>query len=148
MSEPTEPLASLRNNPFEGVTVIHTYTRKEAIEDGVLVDLTAWASDGPEGMIGGFKIPVAATASVWADLNAIPESQSHQSVRGRAHDLLWMASLKVRRLLQSGSDMDRVLFQLHMRCKGDRKSLRTYKIICGPGDDMRPCLTIMQTHED
>ena len=29
-----------RANPWEGVEVIHSYTRREALDDGVLVDLT------------------------------------------------------------------------------------------------------------
>ena len=45
--------------PFENAPVIFSYTRAQAIEDGVLVDLTEWAAET------GFKIPVACTATVW-----------------------------------------------------------------------------------
>lgn len=31
------------NNPFDETPVIFSYTRAEALEDGVLVDLTVWA---------------------------------------------------------------------------------------------------------
>jgi hypothetical protein len=46
-------------NPFEDAPVIFSYTRAQAIEDGVLVDLTDWAKET------GFKVPVACTAAVW-----------------------------------------------------------------------------------
>jgi hypothetical protein len=36
---------------------ISVYTRAQAVADGVLVDVTAWASTGPEGMLGGFTVP-------------------------------------------------------------------------------------------
>ena len=42
-------------NPFEDAPVIYSYTRKQAIEDGVLVDLTEWSKET------GFTIPVACT---------------------------------------------------------------------------------------
>ena len=33
---------------------IHVYTRRQALEDGVLVNVTEWAS-GETGFLGGFK---------------------------------------------------------------------------------------------
>jgi len=72
---------------------ISTYTRAQGIEDGVLVDVTEWAS--PQQMMGGFTVPVAMTAALWAKVEA-PKG-SLQDTRGRAHDVLWLASLAVRR---------------------------------------------------
>ena len=46
--------------------LLSVYTRQQATEDGVLVDLTAWASSGPEGMFDGFTVPVAVTRALWA----------------------------------------------------------------------------------
>ena len=73
-------------NPFEDAAVIFSYTRAQAIEDGVLVDLTAWARET------GFKVPVACTATVWQGYIVPPPKTEGwgQSERGRAHDLLWM----------------------------------------------------------
>jgi len=73
-------------NPFEDAPVIFSYTRAQAIEDGVLVDLTAWARET------GFKVPVACTATVWQGYIVPPPKTEGwgQSERGRAHDLLWM----------------------------------------------------------
>ena len=71
---------------------VSTYSRAQAIEDGVLVDVSEWAS--PREMMGGFVVPVAMTAALWAKVEA-PKG-SIQDTRGRAHDVLWLASLAVR----------------------------------------------------
>ena len=74
------------NNPFDDAPIIHSYTRAQAIEDGVLVDLTEWARET------GFHIPVACTAAVWRQYVTPPKGTRElgQSERGRAHDMLWM----------------------------------------------------------
>ena len=115
---------------------ILVYTRAQAIEDGVLVDLTEWASS-TRGFIGGFTCPVAVTAAVWADIERKPRMQD---VRGRAHDLLFMASLAARR----GSD--RTLFTMLMQVGRTRK--QTYKLMAGPGDNAELVMTIMKPDED
>ena len=77
----------MRNeNLFENAPVIFSYTRAQAIEDGVLVGLTEWAKET------GFRIPIACTAAVWHQYIVPPEGTKElgQSERGRAHDLLWM----------------------------------------------------------
>src|SRR4051812_24182943 len=76
---------------FDGADVIFRYTRADALRDGVLVDLTEWAS--PREMLGGFAIQAAVTAAVWA-LCQVPEG-SIESTRGRAHDVLWLARCAV-----------------------------------------------------
>lgn len=116
--------------------VISSYSRAQAIEDGVLVDVTEWAS-AEKGFIGGFRCPVAVTRSVWGDIERCPPLQD---VRGRAHDLLWMASLAARR---GGSE---TLFSLIMQV--GRSKRRTYKMVAGPGDAGEMVITIMQPEED
>ena len=34
---------------------ISVYTREDALADGALVDVTAWADSGPGGMLSGFR---------------------------------------------------------------------------------------------
>ena len=72
---------------------VHAYTRADALADGVLVDVTATAGEA------GFRIPVALTQSVWADVNDL--SGRHvsrgQSPEGRLWDLLFMAAHAARR---------------------------------------------------
>ena len=47
---------------FEDFELIHSYTRKQAIEDGGLIDVSEMAKEA------GFKFPVATTNTVWTDL--------------------------------------------------------------------------------
>ena len=40
---------------------ISVYTRRQAIDDGVLVDVTEWANEA------GFSLPAVVTRAVWED---------------------------------------------------------------------------------
>ena len=70
--------------------VISTYTRAQAIEDGVLIDVGAMAREA------GFKWPVALTTSAWADFMDWSEDDSRQQVyqdqSGRLWDVLYSAT--------------------------------------------------------
>ena len=70
--------------------VISTYTRAQAIEDGVLVDVGSTAQEA------GFKWPVALTVGAWADCVAWTEDDSRQQVyqdeSGRLWDVLYSAT--------------------------------------------------------
>ncbi len=123
---------------------IYTYSREQAIKDGVLVDLTEWAS-ADKGFMGGYTVPVAVTAAVWADINAIPKGNLGD-VRGRAHDLLWMSNLASRAAARRNSD--RTPFRVIMPIKGSRVRTQTYQVVIGPGDKGEPVVTIMQLGED
>ena len=126
--------------------VISTYTRAQAIEDGVLIDPGSMAKEA------GFKWPVALTADAWADCVAWTEDDSQQQVyqdqSGRLWDLVFMASHAIRTSKGSG---DRLLFQLY-RVPRDGHSteavLITLKLIVGPGDAGEPVVTIMLSNED
>ena len=50
------------SNPFDGAPIIHAYSRAQAIEDGVLVDV---ASGDTAALVRevGIKYPVALTAA-------------------------------------------------------------------------------------
>jgi hypothetical protein len=78
---------------------ISVYTRAQAIEDGALADVTEWAS-AERGFHGGFTCPVAMTAKLWAAVDG--RKPRLQDTRGRAHDVLWMASLALRGLARRG----------------------------------------------
>ena len=49
--------------------LIYSYSRKQAIEDGVLVDVSEMAKEA------GFKFPVAMTNTVWTEL-IVPDKES------------------------------------------------------------------------
>ena len=129
------------DNPFHGAPVIYSYTRAQAIEDGVLIDLTDWAKET------GFKIPVACTSTVWNKYITPPNGTKElgQSERGRAHDLLWMLYTTIKR---SPAGQDRLNFQVIFLQAPHRQETVTLKTICGPGDKGEPALTIMLMDED
>ena len=126
--------------------VISTYTRAQAVEDGVLIDPGSMAKEA------GFKWPVALTSAVWADcvawIDDDSEQQIHQDQSGRLWDVLYMASHTIRTSKDSG---DRILFQLY-RVPRDGQSteaeLITLRLIVGPGDSGEPVITILLPHED
>jgi hypothetical protein len=116
---------------------IHTYSRAQALEDGVLVDVTEWAS-AEKGFIGGFKAPVALTAALWGTIERIPKRlEKIEDVRGRAHDVLWMASLAARR---SGTE-DQTSFEVLMSLPEGKRKLRLW-MVAGPGDRGELTITI------
>jgi hypothetical protein len=121
--------------------VIFAYTRKQAIEDGVLVDVTETAKEA------GFRIPVALTHAVWARYVEVPEGVEGQDEKGRLWDVLWMCRWGVQRGNRAGSEL---LFHLYVRNDnrpGDPPFVRL-KAVCGPDDDASPCITIMLPDED
>ena len=129
-------------NVFENVPVIFSYTRAQAIEDDVLVDLTEWARET------GFKIPVACTSTVWDDFIVPPTGTDEvgQSKRGRAHDLLWMLYVNIQRSRSARNDQ--MLFKVIFLMTHERQETVTLKAICGPGDNGEPVLTVMLPGED
>jgi len=126
--------------------VIYAYTRTQAIDDGVLVDAGAMATEA------GFKWPVALTAAAWADCVAWADTdnrnQVYQDQSGRLWDVLFMASHAIRTATGSG---DRMMFQLY-RVPRNGRSLEaeciTLKLIVGPGDHGEPVMTILLPDED
>lgn len=60
--------------------LIHSYSRKQAIEDGILINVTETAREA------GFRYPVAVTRAVWDEILTPSPSDTTQSVSGR----LWI----------------------------------------------------------
>jgi hypothetical protein len=115
-------------NPFADAEVVFTYTRAQALADGVLVDVSAWARPL------GFVVPVAFTAELWATLHVPPEDRA----LARACDVLWMASIAARR----AGDAQQVPFEVTV--ERVRHSLLSH---VGPGDDPAPVVTIGFPHD-
>ena len=126
--------------------VISTYTRAQAIEDGVLLDVSAMAREA------GFKWPAVLTSAVWADCVVWTDEDSrqqiHQDQSGRLWDVVFMAAHAIRTSRSSG---DRLLFQLY-RVPRDGYSTEavrvTMKLIVGPGDTGQPVMTVLLPYED
>jgi hypothetical protein len=138
---------------------IHSYTRAQAIADGVLVDLTTATDDKGQRLCpqAGFKVPVAITRAAWAKTIEAggswrPDGDGEvlilpggQSLTGRMWDLLWM----LRVASGKGANSDRVHFQVLVDVRGDgRRETANLWALCGPGDDPRPVITIMVEGED
>ena len=126
--------------------VLSVYTRAQAIEDGILVDVSDTAREA------GFNIPVAVTRTVWNRIVALPDGyQGFQDERGRLWDVLWMA----RHYALRASDSDRVRMcvlvrdirkDLHDSNRPPRKHFPIVAI--GAGDEGRPAITIMFAEDD
>ena len=123
---------------------IAVYTRRQAIEDGVLVDLMQ-----PETVRlvreAGFKLPVAMTAGAFAATVAeigkpLPEGQD---IQGRLWDALWLLACAIR----TAGSTDRVKFRVSV-WNGRRRDAVKLWSLCGPGDGGTPGVTIMLEGED
>ena len=131
--------------------VISTYTRAQALEDGVLVDA------GPMAEEIGFRFPVALTSAVWTDCVAWTDSDNQkkpfQDQSGRLYDVLFMAAFAIQ---TSEDSSDRLLYGVLLyelyRVPRDGFSTEakpvTLKLIIGPGDHGEPVITILFSNED
>jgi hypothetical protein len=146
------------DNDFWGEPVF-SYSRAQAIADGVLVDLTT-ATDSQGQFLceqAGFKVPVAITRAAWAKTieaggtwrrdgdGEILELRGGRSLTGRLWEVLWM----LRVALGQAGTTDRLDFEVLVDVKGDgRHALVKLWALCGPGDQGEPVLTIMLKNED
>lgn len=120
--------------------VIFSYSRAQALADGVLIDVTQQAQEY------GFRYPVAVTSTVWEDCirwnNDI--GTTYQDGAGRLADMLWMAARAAK-----SSKGTLAVFDIQRIAHGQSKpSTVTLKSICGPGDSAEPVITIMFPEED
>ena len=135
------------NDFWAGAEVISTYTRAQAIEDGALVDVTATAREA------GFRHPVALTAAVQAEaVSWNPENGEYQDEKGRLWDVVFMASIAVRRNNgRHAADTDRLPYAIY-RIPNVPDAMEPNElelvIAVGGGDDGEPVMTIMLPNED
>src|SRR5687768_13965708 len=111
---------------FNREDLVFSYSRAQAIQDGVLVDVSETARGA------GFRWPVALARGVWDTCVAVPEGVACQDEGGRLWDVLWMLRLAIGR----SADGDTVRFAVHVR-QDDAESeppLVELKALCGPGD--------------
>ena len=69
-----------------------------------------------------------------------------QSELGRAHDLLWILYVSIRR--SKSARQDQLLFQVIFLMAPAKQETVTHKSMCGPGDNGEPVLTVMLPEED
>jgi hypothetical protein len=116
--------------------LIFSYTRKQAIEDGVLIDVSELAKEA------GFKYPVAVTVGVWSEWIVPPPNAIGQDTKGRLWDLLTMLRIAAKK-----TEGDRVDFQV-IFYQGNESLVTDFYALIGPGDDIGPVITVMLPWED
>jgi len=129
---------------FEDFEVIHRYTRKQAIEDGVLVDLMQPETE-PLVREAGFRFPIAMTAAAFSEAVAPIDGElpPGQDLKGRLWDVLMLLKAGIRGNLKD----DRVHFTVNV-FDGTKTNPVQLWALCGPGDDLEPTITIMCEMED
>lgn len=134
-----------------------SYTREQALADGVLVDASDLAREA------GFKVPVALTGDVWDRYVEFDDTVcTDQDLHGRLWDVLFM--LRVFSARSEGSELRYALYvampdrgnwsaneDVPERDSGftrDTHRKVTLKALCGPGDAGEPVITVMLPNED
>ena len=134
--------------------LISQYTQADAIDDGVLIDLMQ--GDMAAVVRAQIKFPVTVTATVWAMIEEGVASDEHcNDLLGVVHDLVWMARCAIKTATHGGREL---LFKVvitgckprtsEFLCRGRKGDMHTLKLVCGPGDNMEPVMTIMSPDED
>jgi hypothetical protein len=128
--------------------VIHSYTRSQAIEDGVLI-----LASEQLAREAGFVIPVAYTSSVYTDcIEWTAEDDDRtgciQDQKGREWDVLNMAYF-VARCAHPGVSAASFILLCVPRFNQSSTTTQPIKLLSevGPDDHGSPCLTIMYPHE-
>jgi len=121
--------------------VIYSYTRAQAVADGVQVEVTKTAQEA------GIKFPVFLTRTVFDSFVAVPEGVTGQDEAGRLWDICWMLRFAI---LRSHGHTDRLPVALYVR--NDNRAARLVKLIASCGaldiDDPQPAITVMLPDED
>jgi len=121
-----------RNESVFGETV-YSYTRSQAVEDGVLIDLTVLEITRQH-----WKLQLCCTDSVWAIITDATEHHGKDLI-GILHDLYTVAKFGIK----PATSQDRIYFKATV-------GVRTHDFVlaCGPGDTAMPVLTLMLPSDD
>ena len=138
-TKPGYRLRSTRHSIQEDDDLIYAYTRSQALEDGVLVDVSQLASEA------GFRYPTAITADLHARITPNEREKAlGQSYEGRLWDVVFLASFTARRAVQ----VDRCSFEVGLFEADEAPPHRTHRrtlslwMVVGPGDQGEPVITI------
>lgn len=129
----------MNDNPFG--PIVYSYTRKQALADGVQVDVSTTAAEA------GIRFPVFITRTAFDAYVTVPPGVSGQDEAGRLWDIVWMLRFAIGKATPG---QHRLPFALYVR--NDNRTPRLIKLIatCGPHDfdDPRPAITVMMPDED
>jgi hypothetical protein len=125
---------------FENWDLIHSYSRAQAIEDGVLIDVSQTAKEA------GIRYPVALTRAVWERCVTVPPGVHCQDEAGRLWDLVWLLRIAI----GASKGGPEVRYGVHVRNSNREGTppLVRVKALCGPNDDGSPCITVLKPDED
>lgn len=120
--------------------VLFCYSRGQALEDGLLVDVTSVASEA------GIRFPVALTRAVWHECVNVPAGVECQDEQGRLWDVLCM----LYHACVAQPYCSTLQFRLHVRNdnRPGTPPLLSLKASLGPDDYGSPCITVMMPDED
>lgn len=120
--------------------VVFSYTRAQAIADGLLVDVCKMATEA------GIKYHTALTVAVWQQYVVVPDGVEGQDEQGRLWDIRWMLRHAI--LTHKCMEASQIQFQLMVRNTNRQPEQVTLMALCGPGDQAEPVITVMLPHED
>ena len=127
---------------MENFPIIYSYTRSQAVADGVQVEVTKTAAEA------GIKFPVFLTRGVFDSFVTVPPGVTGQDEAGRLWDIVWMLRFAI---LRARPGVERIPVALYVR-QSDTKRPQLIKLIatCGPLDidDPQPAITVMLPDED
>ena len=121
--------------------VIYTYSRSQAVADGVQVDVTKTAQEA------GIRFPMFLTRAVFDKYVAVPPDVIGQDEAGRLWDVVWLSRFAI---LRARPGVDRLPVALYVRNDNHRAKLVKLIATCGPVDvdDPQPAITIHLPDED
>ncbi len=140
-----QPTAADRENGGQSGSdfggVIYSYSRAQAVADGVQVDVTKTAQEA------GIKFPVFLTRTVFDSFVTVPEGVTGQDEAGRLWDIVWMLRFGI---IRSIPGTDRIPVALYVRNDNQRSRLIKLIATCGALDidDPQPAITVMMPDED
>lgn len=120
-----------KNNSLFGEP-IYSYSRAQAISDGVLIDLTQFPIVKQH-----WKLNLCCTDTVWNIIDGATKNHG-KDLNGILHDVSMGAKLEIAH--QNGSI-------LQFKCTIG-PVCHHLKMICGPGDNPLPVLTLLMSTED
>ena len=131
---------------WDDAELIHSYTRRQAIADGVLVDMEQ-DELGQLRREAGVKWPIAMTATAFSQYVELTPAavKAGNDMKGRWWDILTMWKHAVKTSKHDGTELN---FQFLCVVDRQQPSLVRLKSVAGPDDDGKPCLTFMLPEED
>ncbi len=121
--------------------VIYSYTRSQAVADGVQIEVSKTAQEA------GIRFPVFLTRAVYDAYVTVPPGVACQDEAGRLWDIITMARFAI---LRSRPGCDRLPVALYVRNDNRAPRLVRLTAVCGPLDidDPQPAITVMMLGED